>query len=129
VPSASQTPVQSECRECCSFCDRLVYPAGCIEANCKYLYLYDDEHTGTRYMGCLNKVFKVEIDLDLFEQAELTRHGFGGVKMTGTPIAECRSGVERAYHGAGEAFHCVNPAFFDQPAVEAGGFDLRDRLE
>ncbi len=130
MPSASQTAVQSECRECCSFCDRLVYPAGCIEANCRYLYLYDDEHTGTRYMGCLNKVYKVEIDLDLFEQAERTRHGYGGVKMTGTPTPACRSGVERAYHGHGEAFDCVNPGFFEPPSAEAAdhAFDLRDGL-
>ena len=27
------------------------------------LYLYDDEATGRRYMGCMNKVFRAEIDL------------------------------------------------------------------
>jgi hypothetical protein len=130
VPSAAQTAVQSECRQCCSFCDRLVHPAGCIEAGCKYLYLYDDERTGIRYMGCLNKVYNVEIDLELFEQAERTRHGFGGVKMTGTPIAECRSSVERAYHGEGEAFQCVNPGFLAPPVAASPdhSFDLRDRL-
>lgn len=92
-----------------------------------YLYAYDDERTGTRYMGCLNKVFKVEIDSRLFEEAERTRHGFGGVKMTGSPLPQCRSTVERAYHGQGEAFSCVNPGFFHAEEV-AGGFDLRDRL-
>lgn len=101
-------------------------PAGCIERGCRYLYAYDDEHTGARYMGCLNKVFKVEIDQSLFEQAELTRHGFGGVKMTGTPLPQCRTAIERAYHGDGEAFSCVNPDFFDAPFKDA--FDLRDGL-
>jgi hypothetical protein len=131
VPSAAQTPVETECRRCCSFCDRLVHPAGCVESGCPYLYVYDDERSGARYMGCLNKVFKVEIDVGLFEQAERTRHGFGGVKMTGTPLPQCQSTVERAYLGHGEAFECVNPEFFaDVEASPAGSpdFDLRDSL-
>ncbi len=121
----------SECRQCCSFCDRVLLPSGCLESNCSYLYLYDDEESGRRYMGCLNKVFKVEIDVEVFEQAERSRHGFGGVRMARAPLPRCRSTVERAYHGQGEAFDCVNPGFFDPP--EAGpeassAFDLRDRL-
>jgi hypothetical protein len=131
VPSAAQTPVQTECRQCCSFCDRLVQPSGCIESGCRYLYVYDDERTGARYMGCLNKVFKVEIDVALFEEAERTRHGFGGVKMTGTPLPQCRSVVERAYHGRGDAFGCVNPGFFavaDLIADAEPSFDLRDAI-
>ncbi len=42
-------------------------------------------------MGCMNKVFRGEIDVELFEQAERTRHGFGGVKMTGLPLPQCRT--------------------------------------
>ena len=132
MPSAAQTPVETECRRCCSFCDRLVQPAGCIESGCRFLYVYDDERSGKRYMGCLNKAFKVEIDVALFEEAERTRHGFGGVKMTGPALPQCRSVVERAYLGAGEAFECVNPAFFaDDPVSSTAaqtGFDLRDAL-
>ncbi len=58
----------SECRQCCTFCDRVVMPSGCIESECPYLYLYDDEHTGARYMGCMNKVFRVEIDIAVFHE-------------------------------------------------------------
>ena len=106
-----------------------MHPSGCIESGCKYLYAYDDESTGRRYIGCLNKVFKVEIDAALFEEAERSRHGFGGVKMVGTPLPQCRSSVERAYLGHGEAFNCVNRAFFDPDRdVAADGFDLRERL-
>ena len=102
-------------------------PAGCIAAACRYLYLFDDETSGRRYMGCLNKVFKVEIDVTLFEEAEHTRHGFGGVKMTGAPLPQCELAVERAYQGAGDPFECMNPRFFDlSDATDA--FDLRDRL-
>jgi hypothetical protein len=122
-----------ECRQCCTFCDRVVMPSGCIASGCPYLYLYDDEVTGSRYMGCLNKVFTAEIDVDLFRAAERTRQGFGGVKMTGTPLPQCRLSVDRAYDGAGEAFECVNPEFFDAPRAETNGngngaFDLRDAL-
>jgi hypothetical protein len=128
VSNPTQIGEASECRQCCAFCDRVVLPSGCLETNCPYLYLYDDEDTGARYMGCLNKVFRVEIDLAVFNEAERTRHGYGGVKMTGLPIAQCRTSVERAYDGSGTAFDCVNPRFFDDPASEAAGFDLRDRL-
>lgn len=117
---------QHECRQCCSFCDRVVHPSGCIESGCQFLYLYDDDETGARYMGCMNKVFRAEIDVAVYEAAQQTRQGYGGVKMTGVPIEPCRTSVEMAYDGHGEAFDCVNPGFFAKP--EAADFDLRDRL-
>ena len=109
----------------------MVHPAGCLAADCRFLYLYDDEHTGRRFMGCLNKVYGVEIDVELFEQAERTRQGYGGVKMTGAPLPQCAFTVERAYNGDGQAFDCTNPRVFDGPV--SGGepdaaFDLRDHL-
>ena len=106
----------------------MVLPSGCIESRCPYLYLYDDERSGRRYMGCLNKVFKVEIDVRLFEEAERTRHGYGGVKLSRAPLAQCRTSVERAYAGNGEPFECVNPGFFTTPSGPASTFDLRDAL-
>jgi len=128
VPSAAAGAVASECRQCCSFCDRVVLPSGC--AGCPYLYAYDDEVTGRRYMGCLGKVFKVEIDVELFAQGERTRLGFGGVKMTGAPRPQCVIAVDRAYEGAGGPFECVNPSFFDhpEPDPDVAAFDLRNRL-
>jgi len=129
VESASiNAAEQHECRQCCTFCDRVVHPSGCIESGCSYLYLYDDEETGQRFMGCMNKVFRAEIEVAAFEQAQRTRHGFGGVKMSGRPLPQCRTTVERAYGGYGEPFDCVNPGFFDTPAAVDPAFDLRDRL-
>ncbi len=128
----ADTAPANECRQCCTYCDRLVHPAGCLQSGCRYLYLYEDERSGRQYMGCVNHVFKVEIDREVFAEAERTRHGFGGVKMTGTPLPQCHISVERAYDGAGEAFECVNPGFFASPArspdLTGGAFDLRDRL-
>ncbi len=105
----------------------MVHPAGCIASGCSFLYLYDDEETGRRYMGCMNKVFSGEIDVEMFEAAQRTRHGYGGVKMTGMPIGNCRQSVERAYDGYGEPFDCVNRGFFEKPIAD-DTFDLRDRL-
>jgi hypothetical protein len=101
-----------------------------MAAGCKYLYFYDEETTGARYMGCLNKVFDVEIDVEVFGEAERTRHGFGGVKLSGRPIPTCRVTVERAYDGHGDAFECINQSFFTSPVDDddAAAFDLRDSL-
>ena len=80
-------------------------------------------------MGCMNKVFRGEIDVAVFQEAQRTRHGFGGVKMTGTPTPRCKFSVEKAYDGHGDAFECVNPGFFADPDMDAfDAFDLRDRL-
>lgn len=120
-----------ECRQCRAFCDKLVNPAGCLEMGCKYLYTYEDERTGGRYMGCMNKVFGAEIDVDLFLLAERTREGFGGIKMTGDPLPHCQFSVERAYEGDGPAYECVNQRFFDAPddhPESIRAFDLRNTL-
>lgn len=113
MASPAAHAVEHECRQCCSFCDRLVHPSGCIARNCPSLYVYDDEDTGHRFMGCVHKVFRGEIDVAVFEEQERTRHGYGGVKVSGTPLPQCRVTVERAYDGTGQAFDCVNPSFFD----------------
>jgi hypothetical protein len=135
VPRAAhpQHAELTECRQCCAFCDRVVHPAGCLAADCRYLYFYDDDDTGQRFMGCLNKVFGVEIDIEVFREAERTRHGFGGVKLTGRALPQCRMTVERAYDGHGDAFECVNLDFYRHPPVDeddgnATAFDLRDQL-
>ncbi len=118
-----------ECRRCGAFCDKLIEPRGCVEIGCKFLYTYDDERTGARYMGCLNKVFSVEIDIDLFDAIERTRPGYGGVKMTGAPLPHCPFSVERSYEQDGPGYECINPRFAD--CTETGPnalrvLDLRD---
>jgi hypothetical protein len=119
-----------ECRKCRSFCDKLIEPSGCLAIGCRYLYSYEDASTGARYMGCVNKVFSAEIDLDLFLLAERTG-GYGGIKMTGDPLPQCQFRVEKAYEGEGPAYECVNKTFFDanhQGAESIRAFDLRNAL-
>ena len=118
----------NECRRCSTFCDRVIAPAACVAQACPFLYSYDDPLSGRRYMGCMQKVFATEIDVDLFREAERTRAGFGTVRLAGVPLARCAFEVERAREGSRA---CVNPRFWDWPdggrdAIRA--FDLRDRL-
>ena len=119
-----------ECRQCRTFCDKLVEPRGCIELRCGYLYSYEDPLSGRRFMGCMRKVFKAEIDVEAFEAAERAG-GYGGLKMSGEPLPHCQFTVEPSYEGDGPAHECVNPRFFD--CTDEGGeglrvFDLRDAL-
>lgn len=119
-----------ECRRCRTFCDKLIDPRGCLELGCSNLYSYVDPLSGGEYMGCLQKVFAAEIDVDMFDEAERAG-GFGGIKMTGQPQPQCQFRVEPSYEGAGEGYSCVNPRFFDCTDLGPEGiraFDLRDSL-
>ena len=46
-----------ECRQCRSFCDKMVEPRGCIELGCRFLYSYVDRFNGQQYVGCMQEVF------------------------------------------------------------------------
>jgi hypothetical protein len=127
----AKTKEATECRQCCSFCDKVIEPRGCIGMDCPFLYTYEDQSSGHRYMGCLQKVFAVEIDIDLFEKAERTRAGFGGIKAAREPLPMCPFEVEKSYEGEGGAFTCTNARFFDATESDPGGyraFDLRAGL-
>ena len=121
----------TECRQCLTYCDRVIAPATCVAARCPSLYTYDDPLSDKRYMGCTHKVFATEIDVQLFEQAERGR-GYGVLKLAREPLARCSFSVERAHERAkGEEFHCVNRRFADFPDAAPGSvraFDLRDGL-
>ncbi len=114
-----------ECRQCRSFCDKLIEPRGCVEMRCRFLYSYIDMLTGNQYVSCMQGVYGADIELG----AVLEPGGFGGVKMTGDPLPHCHFAVERAYEGSGDAYDCVNPRFFDCSEEGREGlraFDLRE---
>jgi hypothetical protein len=118
----------NECRQCATFCDRVIKPSTCVASGCPALYQYDDPLSGRRYMGCLHKVFAAEIDVELFAEAEKSRAGFGAVKLAGHPRERCNFQIEGAFD---EDAGCVNRRFFDWPEAAPGAvraFDLRDRL-
>src|SRR2546423_12656618 len=62
-----------ECRQCEVRCDKVVYPAACVERGCPFLYAYEDH--GHTFIGCMQKVYAVEIDLEMLSEAEARRAG------------------------------------------------------
>src|SRR5258705_11875997 len=66
-----------ECRRCEVHCDKVVYPSACVERACPFMYAY--EEFGHTYIGCMQRVYAVEINLELLRDAEARREGFGGI--------------------------------------------------
>ena len=117
-----------ECRRCRSFCDRMIEPRDCIAIGCRYVYSHLDQLTGIQYVGCMQRVYTGEVDLDSLREPG----GFGGIKVTGEMLPQCQFRVERAYEGEGEAYSCVNRRFFDCSDAGPEGlraFDLRDAIQ
>ena len=105
-----------ECRRCGVHCDKVVYPASCLARSCPYVYSY--EAYGHTYMGCMRKIYEVEIDLDLVRRAERGRDGFGAVSAKRAPLPICRVEVESTYASRSGELGCVNPEFFELPVGE-----------
>jgi hypothetical protein len=105
-----------ECRRCGVHCDKVVYPAACLDRACPFVYSYRE--FGHTYIGCMQKVYEVEIDLDLLRIAEAGTGGFGAVKATRRPLPMCKVEVEPCYEGRAEELGCVNPEFSELPVGE-----------
>ncbi|MGZ4381269.1 MAG: hypothetical protein ACXVZ3_07605 [Gaiellaceae bacterium] len=103
-----------ECRRCAVHCDKVVYPAACVERSCPFLYAYEDH--GHTYIGCMQKVYGVEIDLAMLEAAEARGRGFGAICSTRRPLPMCKAEVEAAYESRADEIGCVNPEFSELPA-------------
>jgi hypothetical protein len=103
-----------ECRGCDIHCDKVVYPSACLERSCPFSYAYD-EH-GHTFVGCMQRIFEVEIDLEMLRAAEAGRDGFGAVKAMRRPLPMCHSEVESCYDHRGGELGCVNPEFKELPA-------------
>ena len=103
-----------ECRRCEVHCDKVVYPSACVSRACPFLYAY--EEFGHTYIGCMQKVYSVEIDLDLLRAAESRREGFGAIRAARNPLPMCRTEIESCYAGRAGELGCVNPEFNELPA-------------
>jgi hypothetical protein len=118
--TAAKLPLRPQdevaCRRCDVHCDKVVYPSACLERACPFVYAY--EEFGRRYVGCMQKVFSVEIAVEMLRAAEARREGFGAIRATRKPLPMCRTEVERCYDGRGGDLDCVNPEFSELP--EAG---------
>ena len=105
---------EAECRRCGVHCDKIVYPAACVDRACPFLYSF--EEFGHTYVGCMQMVFDVEIEFDLLQAAESGRGEFGAVRATAPPLPLCRVEVEACYESRAEELGCVNPEFHELPA-------------
>ncbi|HKI92118.1 MAG TPA: hypothetical protein VJ986_07435 [Gaiellaceae bacterium] len=114
-----------ECRRCEVHCDKVVYPSACLERSCPFVYAYE-EH-GHTFMGCLQKVFACEIDLDMLRAAEAGREGFGAVRALRGPLPMCRAEVNTCFDRRAPELGCVNPEFNELPA-ESQTFRVFARL-
>lgn len=101
-----------ECRRCGVHCDKVVHPSACISRACPFLYAY--EAHGHTYIGCMQKVYEVEIDLDLLQAAE-RGGGFGAVRAMRRPLPMCQTEIESTYESRTGELGCVNPEFFEIP--------------
>ena len=103
-----------ECRRCEVHCDKVVYPGACLERACPFVYAY--EAWGHTYMGCMQKVYGVEIDLDLLRAAEARSDGFGAVRAARSPLPMCKVEVAPCYESRGDELGCRNPEFQELPS-------------
>lgn len=117
APAKTELPLhpqdELECRRCEVHCDKVVYPGACLERSCPFVYAY--EAWGHTYVGCMQKVYEVEIDLDLLRAAEARRDGFGAVRAMRAPLPMCRVEVSSTYEHRGDELGCRNPEFFEVP--------------
>src|SRR3989442_13491174 len=67
-----------ECRRCEVHCDKVVYPSACVERACPFLYAY--EAFARTYIGCMQRVYGVAIDLEMLREAEARSEGFGAMR-------------------------------------------------
>ena len=104
---------ETECRRCDVHCDKVVHPGACLEGSCPFLYAY--EELGRTYVGCMQKVFDVEIDLELLSEAMAGRSGFGAVRAQRQPLPMCKAEVSSCYENRSDRLGCVNPEFFELP--------------
>jgi hypothetical protein len=102
---------ETDCRRCAVHCDKVVYPGACIERSCPFVYAY--EEWGRTYVGCMQKVYDVEIDLSVLCEAQGRRGGFGAVKARRQPLPMCHSEVIRCYDNREDELGCVNPEFYE----------------
>jgi hypothetical protein len=107
---------EMECRRCEVHCDKVVYPGACLGTGCPFVYSY--EALGQTYVGCMQKIFEVEIDQDMLRAAERRQAGFGAIRAVRQPLPMCKSEVESTYAHRADETGCVNPEFGELPVGE-----------
>ncbi len=107
---------EMECRRCEVHCDKVVYPGACLEKAARSST--PTRRGGRPTSGCMQKVYDVEIDLDMLEAAERRQAGFGAIRAVRQPLPMCKSEVENTYASRSDETGCVNPEFGELPVGE-----------
>ena len=120
-PASKSLPLhphaEMQCRRCDVHCDKVVYPGACLGKSCPFVYSY--EAWGHTYVGCMQKVYEVEIDLDMLRAAERRSAGFGAIRAVREPLPMCKTEVEKTYAArSDEETGCINPEFGELPVGE-----------
>ena len=84
---------------------------------CPFVYAY--EAWGHTYVGCMQKIYDVEIDLELLEEAEAGRSGFGAVRARRAPLPMCEVEVVGTYPHREDELGCRMPEFHELPRERA----------
>ncbi|MFN8222420.1 MAG: hypothetical protein U0R50_04125 [Gaiellales bacterium] len=117
--ATSELPLRPQdevsCRRCEVHCDKVVYPGACVERSCPFVYAY--EAFGHTYMGCMQQIFTVEIDLDALKALERRTDGFGSIVARRPPLPMCRAEVVSCFEGRYDDVGCRNPEFFEVPVA------------
>src|SRR6476661_2042970 len=106
-----------ECKGCAVHCEKVVYPAACLERSCPFVYAYV-EH-GRTYMGCLQKVFEAEIDVEMLTAAERARVAWPAAHVRGGGAVDVLASGERARMSQSRVRR-VAGRVADVPRVRAG---------
>src|SRR4029078_9073815 len=86
---------EMECRRCEVHCDKVVYPGACLARSCPFVY--SSEGFGHHYVGCMQKIYDVEIDLEMLRAAEQRKAGFGAIRAMRQTLPMCHTQVEQPY--------------------------------
>lgn len=103
---------------CAVRCERIVYPAACVQAACPRLYGY--EEGGVTWLGCVEKVFTAEIDSDRLREIEAESPGFGALRAERPLLPICAAAIDPTFPHRAEG-ECRNPAFAESAPTASGG--------
>jgi hypothetical protein len=96
-----------------------------VHIACPRLYAHDVD--GTRWIGCIDKVFTAEVDAAALAAQDAAHPGFGALRAEGTPRTQCKVAIDPTFpHRDDEP--CTQPAFRTSfPEAPQGREPLRTR--
>ena len=107
-------------------CQKVIEPQRCLERACPFLYAH--ELFGRRYVGCMQKVFAVEIDLEPLSGPAAGATDSAPIRAVARAAADLpgrRSSGRTST--AQEPLGCINPEFHELPDTSSFRVTVNDR--